>query len=91
MNELEILEIQIKDLENACDNVIEAMNNIKDVDGLDEEYKSLDLVLYAIDDLMVKLKVEQENLEDEAMYKENAEKWKREHKNEYYEYRKGAL
>ena len=45
MSEIEILEIELKDLKNAIDNIISAINNIKDVDGLDEEYKQLNTML----------------------------------------------
>ena len=35
MNEMEILEIQIKNLENAYTNIIEALNNLNDIEGLE--------------------------------------------------------
>lgn len=83
---MEDLEVQIKDLKNAYTNVIEAMNNISDVDGLDEEYTYLDTIAQLIDDKRISLEVELENLTEEAMYKENAEQWKREQKEQEYAY-----
>ena len=91
MNEIEKIEIDIQDLKNAYTNIVEAMNNIKDLDGLDETYRSLDIALYDIEDMRIKLEVELENLEEEAYNKENAEKWKREQRDQDYEYRRSVL
>jgi hypothetical protein len=78
MSEIEILEIELKDLKNAIDNITSAINNIKDVDGLDEEYKQLDIILSTFEEKKSDIAKEIELLEDEAFYKENEEQWRAE-------------
>lgn len=91
MSEIEILEIQLKDLKNATDNITSAINNIKDVDGLDEEYKQLDIILSTFEEKKSDIAKEIELLEDEAFYKENEEQWKKEKTTEQYEYWREAI
>lgn len=86
MSEIEILEIELKDLKNAIDNITSAINNIKDVDGLDEEYKQLDIILSTFEEKKSDIAKEIELLEDEAYNKENEEKWEKEKSIEQYEY-----
>ena len=86
MSEIESLEIQLKDLKNAIDNIISAINNIKDVDGLDEEYKQLNTMLVNFDEKRENIELEIENLEEEAFFKENEEQWKKEIINQENEY-----
>ena len=86
MSEIEILEIELKDLKNAIDNVTSAINNIKDVDGLDEEYKQLDIILSTFEEKKSDIAKEIKLLEDEAFYKENEEQWKAEIINQENEY-----
>lgn len=91
MSEIEILEIELKDLKNAIDNITSAINNIKDVDGLDEEYKQLDIILSIFEEKKADIAKEIELLEDEAFYKENEEQWKKEKSTEQYEYWREAI
>ena len=91
MSEIEILEIQLKDLKNAIDNITSAINNIKDVDGLDEEYKQLDIILSTFEEKKSDIAKEIELLEDEAFYKENEEQWKAEIINQENEYWSEAI
>lgn len=86
MSEIKILEIELKDLKNAIDNIISAINNIKDVDGLDEEYKQLNTMLVNFDEKRENIELEIENLEEEAFFKENEEQWKKEIINQENEY-----
>ena len=86
MSEIEIFEIELKDLKNAIDNIISAINNIKDVDGLDEEYKQLNTMLVNFDEKRENIELEIENLEEEAFFKENEEQWKKEIINQENEY-----
>ena len=86
MSEIEILEIELKDLKNAIDNIISAINNIKDVDGFDEEYKQLNTMLVNFDEKRENIELEIENLEEEAFFKENEEQWKKEIINQENEY-----
>lgn len=83
---MENLKIEIQDVKNAYENVISAMNNISDVDGLDEIYSYLDTIAHLIDDKRIDLEHDLENSEEEAMYKENAEQWKKEQKEQEYAY-----
>ncbi len=91
MSEIEILEIQLKDLKNAIDNITSAINNIKDVDGLDEEYKQLDIILSTFEEKKSDIAKEIELLEDEAFYKENEEQWRAEIINQENEYWSEAI
>lgn len=87
MSEIEYLEIELKDLDNAQKDIVSAMNNITDVEGLDKEYAELSLILEALEERMSDIRIELNNLEDEAYYKENEEQWeseKREQENEYW-------
>jgi hypothetical protein len=84
-------EIQLKDLKNAIDNITSAINNIKDVDGLDEEYKQLDIILSTFEEKKSDIAKEIELLEDEAFYKENEEQWKVEIINQENEYWSEAI
>ena len=86
MSEIEILEIELKDLKNAIDNIISAINNIKDVDGLDEEYKQLDIILSTFEEKKSDIAKEIELLEEETFFKENEEQWKKEIINQENEY-----
>ena len=67
-------------------NIISAINNIKDVDGLDEEYKQLNTMLVNFDEKRENIELEIENLEEEAFFKENEEQWKAEIINQENEY-----
>ena len=65
MEEKEILEVDIEDLKNACNNIIQAMNNLKDIlDGLDEEYAQLEQILDSINDLIGQKENELERLQE---------------------------
>lgn len=86
MEDLEIIEVEIKDLKNAYANIIEAMNNLKDVDGLDEEYKQLDIILEAIDDKRIDLESEEEDLKEQQCYKANKKQWQKEKRQQDLEY-----
>lgn len=86
MDDIEQIKVQIQDLTNAKTNIIEAMNNIKDVDGLDAEYTNLDVILQTIDDKKADLQTAYDKLEEEAYYQENEEQWKAEKAEELREY-----
>lgn len=86
MDDLNELEVQIKDLDNAGDDVIRAMNNLNGVDGLDEEYTQLDIILDAIREKRSELERTLERLEEEAEYEENKDIWRREQREQEYQY-----
>ena len=85
------LEKELNDLEYAEINIVEAMNNLEDVGGLDEEYKQLDFILQNIEDKKLEIKIELDNLQEEAYFKENEEIWKKEKQQELFEYWREAL
>lgn len=58
MEEIELLEVDLKNLEDAQDSITEAMNSIVDIDKLDDEYKNLDIVFNTIDNLMSDIRAE---------------------------------
>lgn len=86
MDDLNELEVQIKDLDNAGDDVIRAMNNLNGVEGLDEEYTQLDIILDAIREKRSELERTLERLEEEAEYEENKDIWRREQREQEYQY-----
>ena len=63
MPEAELLEIDIGDLKHAYDRIREALNDLKDVDGLDEEYEQLHNIAEAINDLRIENENKLERLE----------------------------
>lgn len=91
MNEIEKLEIELKDLDNSQKDIVSAMNNMSDIEGLDKEYTELNLILEAIEERMLEIKIELKNLQDEAYYKENEEQWKAEQREQDYEYERSVL
>ena len=84
--EIELLEIAQKDLENAIDHLSNALNNLKDIEGIDKEYADIDTIMQILEDKLLDIKYELDNLKEEAYFKENEEIWKKEKKQELYEY-----
>ena len=66
MEEQEILEIDIGDLRHAYEKMQEVLNDLKDVDGLDEEYEQLNEIAEAINDLRINKEARLERLEELA-------------------------
>lgn len=66
MNEKEMLEIDIVDLRNAYKRIQEALNDLKDVDGLDEQYNELHSIAEDINDLRIEKESKLERLEEIA-------------------------
>lgn len=64
MEEQENLEIDIGDLRHAYQKMQEVLNDLKDVDGLDEEYIQLNEIAEAINDLRIKKEARLERLEE---------------------------
>ena len=85
-NDMELIKIQLEELKKAQESLIKAMEIVGEFDELEEEYKSLDLVLYRIEDLISGYRIQFDNLEEEAMYKENEQQWKKEQRDEENEY-----
>ena len=83
---MEEIKVDILNIKDAYDNILKAINDLADVDGLDEEYKQLDLMAQTIDDKRIELEAELENLEEEAYLQENEEQWKSEQKERENEY-----
>lgn len=66
MEEQEILEIEIGDLRHAYEKMQEVLNDLKDVDGLDEDYIELNEIAERINDLRIDKEVKLERLEELA-------------------------
>lgn len=66
MDEKEMLEIDIGDLKNAYKRIQEALNDLKDVDGLDEQYNELHSIAEDINDLRIEKESKLERLEEIA-------------------------
>ena len=64
MEEQEILEIDIGDLRHAYEKMQEVLNDLKDVDGLDEDYIELNEIAERINDLRIEKEVKLERLEE---------------------------
>lgn len=66
MNEKEMLEIDIEDLKDAYKKMQEVLNDLKDVDGLDEQYNELHNIAEDINDLRIEKESKLERLEEIA-------------------------
>ena len=66
MEEQEILEIDIGDLRHAYEKMQEVLNDLKDVEGLDEDYIELNEIAERINDLRIDKEVKLERLEELA-------------------------
>lgn len=64
LTDIEKLEVDIKDLKNAYNDIVKAMNNILEIDGLDDEYKQLEIIADVIDNKRISLEVDLENLKE---------------------------
>lgn len=53
MDEKELLEVDIENLKDAYKRIQEALNDLKDVDGLDEQYNELHSIAEDINDLRI--------------------------------------
>lgn len=66
MDEKEMLEIDIEDLKHAYSKLQEVLNDLKDVDGLDEQYNELHYIAEDINDLRIHKECKLERLEETA-------------------------
>ena len=66
MEEQENLEIDIGDLRHAYEKMQEVLNDLKDVDGLDDDYIELNEIAERINDLRIDKEVKLERLEELA-------------------------
>lgn len=61
-----MLKVDIERLKNAYDKLQKALNQLKDVDGLNEQYNELYCIAEDINDRRIKLEVKLERLEEIA-------------------------
>lgn len=66
MDEKELLEVDIENLKDAYKKIQEALNDLKEVDGLDEQYNELHSIAEDINDLRIKNESKLERLEEIA-------------------------
>lgn len=91
MEEIEDLEVQLQDVKDAYDNLVSALNDLQDVEGLDEQFRELDRIIQDVDDQRIELEERLENLEEEAYMQENKEQWKKEQRDQDYQYWKSQF
>lgn len=91
MNEIELLKIDKKDLENAIDNLSNALMNLKEIEGTDKEFADIDTIMQILEDKLSDIKIKINNFEEEAYYKENEEQWKSEQREQDYEYERSKF
>lgn len=78
MEKLEIIEKDIKDLENAYENIEELLNNLSDIPEIDkDEYSEIDRIKDKIDDLIDNKKRELDQEREKQFFEDNEEEWKR--------------
>lgn len=66
MDEKEMLEVDIENLKDAYKRIQEALNDLKDVDGLDEQYNELHSIAEDINNLRIQNESKLERLEEIA-------------------------
>jgi len=86
MEDIEELEITIQNLNNAINNIVKAMNDLKDVDNVDEQYKALDIAEQELEDERMRLESILEELEEEAINEASKDQWEAERKELEQEY-----
>lgn len=86
MEEIEDLEVQLQDVKNAYQNLINGLNDLEGVEGLDEQFIELDRIIRDVDEQRIELEARIEFLEEEAYMQENKEQWKKEQRDQDYQY-----
>lgn len=86
MVDLEDLEVQLQDLKNAYQNLINGLNDLEGVEGLDEQFIELDRIIRDVNEQRIELEARIEFLEEEAYMQENKEQWKKEQRDQDYQY-----
>lgn len=85
---MEQLEVDIEDLKNAYSKLIEALNDIQDVDELDNKlYEDLDAIAQELDDLRREKENKLEEMQEEEDAEGNMQQWDKEYRtleNEYW-------
>lgn len=66
MDDKEMLEVDIENLKDAYKRIQEALNDLKDVDGLDDQYNELHSIAEDINDLRIENECKLERLEEIA-------------------------
>lgn len=66
MSEKEMLEVDVEDLKHAYDKLIEALYDLREVEGLDEEYEELNNIAETINDTRIKRENKLERMEEIA-------------------------
>lgn len=86
------LEIEIFDLKHAYDRMIEALNDLADIeDFADDSYKELNTIAEEINDLRIEKEAELERLQDEEYFEEQKEQWEKEQREQEREYWNSVL
>lgn len=91
MNEIERKETDLKDVKHAKECVTSAINDLNEVDGLNTAYQKLLEIFDELEQEEINIENEIENLEEEAMFEENDEIWRKEKEVENSEYWEDAI
>lgn len=89
--EKENLEVDIENIKDAYDKLIQAMNDIVDVDGLDEQYQDLERIADDLDNERINLEIALEKIEEENEFEENKEQWEKERQEQNIEFERGRI
>ena len=84
--DIQELETDLANIKHAIEKLEEARNDLNEIDGLNDEFKMLEMILSALDDERLNKERKLENLEEEAYYEENEELWRKEKEQEQKEY-----
>lgn len=84
--DIENIEVELKDVKSAIENIEQALNNLNEIEGINDEFKMLEMILSTLDDIRLDIERKLENLEEEAIFSENEEIWRKEKEQENREY-----
>ena len=79
-------EVDLQDLKNASDDLERAMHNISGIEGLEDEYRQLEVLIDIVEDKIGDTELKIRDLEEEKEAEENAELWAKEKRDQEREY-----
>lgn len=89
--EKEELEVDIQNIKNACNKLVQAMNDIVDIDGTDEQYQDLERIYDELDNERINLELALEQIEEENGFEEHQEQWEKERQEQNIEFERGRI
>lgn len=89
--EKEELEVDIQNIKDAINKLVQAMNDIGDIDGTDEQYQDLERIYDELDNERINLELALEQIEEDNGFEENKEQWKKEKEEQVEEFIKNRI